>query len=335
MAAFIVALLLSFIPAFVYAWILYWLDRYEKEPKFLVAGAFLWGAIVATIGAIIASLILEGGVYLLTGSEALSNVTGTVIIAPLVEESLKGMAVLIIFLLFRNEFDSLLDGMVYAGIVGLGFAATENVLYLFFSGYVESGWSGLVVLFVLRVILGAWGHAVYTSFIGIGLAVARFSRNPFVKVVAPFLGWCVSVFVHALHNGMAVFLGESLGLGGLGAMLLTDWTSWLVMFGIIFWAIWRQKQWLTRYLREELEQGILSPEQYHTACSSRAQTAARFRALVGGQRSAVTRFYQLCAELAQKKYQLATMGDEQGNTATIQKLRNELAQLAPTLAGRG
>lgn len=329
MAAFVVTMGLSFIPAFCYAWILYWLDRYEKEPELLVAGVFFWGAIVATIGAIIASLILQGGVYLLTGSEALADVTGTVVIAPLVEESLKGIAVLLVYLLFANEFDSVLDGVVYAGIVGLGFAATENVLYLFFAGYLEDGWNGLAALFVLRVILGAWGHAVYTSFIGIGLAIARFSRNPLTRLGAPFLGWCVGVLVHALHNGMAVFLGDILGLGGLVALLLIDWTSWLVMFGVIFWAILRQKRWLREYLREEVEQGILTPEQYRIACSSRAQTSARFRSLWAGKRRATIRFYQLCAELAQKKHQLATMGEERGNTALIERLRGELRQLAP------
>lgn len=327
MTAFITAVLLSFLPAFFYCFVLYWLDRYEKEPFWLISGVFLWGAFIATIGAIIVSLIFQVGVLLLTSSEALADVSGSVIIAPLVEESLKGMAVLIVFLLFRSEFDSVLDGIVYAGIVALGFAATENVLYLFFSGYEESGWEGLFTLFVLRVILGAWGHAFYTSFIGIGLATARLNQG--LRFVAPFVGWVLAVLAHALHNGLAVFIASS--LGGIIALLLIDWSGWLLMFGIIAWAIFRERSWLKTYLSEEVERGIISPEQYRVACSTRAQIAARFRALWSGRRRAARQFYQLCAELAQKKHQFATLGEEKNNSAIIEQLRGELARRAPTI----
>jgi RsiW-degrading membrane proteinase PrsW (M82 family) len=327
--AFVAAVLLSFIPALFYCFILYWLDRYEKEPLKLIIAAFFWGAVVSTIGAIILGLIFEGGIYLLTGSEALTNVAGTVVVAPLVEESLKGFAVLLIFWMFRHEFDSVLDGIVYAGMVGLGFAATENVLYLFFAGYQEEGWVGLIMLFVLRVILGAWGHAVYTAFIGIGVAQSRLSKNAFVSLAAPIIGWMVAVFAHALHNGMAVFLGGMLGLGGLVAMLLIDWLSWALMFAIIVGALNREHHWITRYLREEVERGVISQEQYEVARSTWAQTAARFKGFFSGRRRLIRQFYQLCAELAQKKHQLDTFGEEGGNSAAVERLRAELAQMAP------
>ncbi len=267
MDGLIAVILLSFIPAFFYSYVLYWLDRYEKEPPGLILATFTWGALVATIGAIIFGLILQVGVLLLTSSEALANVAGAVVFAPLVEESLKGIAVLLVFWIFRNEFDSVLDGIVYAGIVGLGFAATENVLYLY-NAFAEEGWGGLIVLFVIRVILGAWGHAVYTAFIGIGVAVARLNKNIAIKLAAPVVGWLLAVLLHAIHNGMAVFLGGTLGMGGIVAMLLIDWTSWAFMFGIIVWAISREKRWIREYLRIEVENGILTPEQYATAQST-------------------------------------------------------------------
>jgi hypothetical protein len=227
-----------------------------------------------------------------------------------------------------------LDGIVYAGIVGLGFAATENVLYLFFSGYEEAGWGGLFGLFVIRVILGAWGHAVYTSFIGIGVAIARLNRNILLKIAAPVAGWAIGVFVHALHNGIAVFLGSTLGLGGIVALLLIDWTSWAVMFGIIFWAIFRERKWIRIYLREEVERGVITAAQYQVACSTRAQIAARFKALLSGRRQDTRNFYQLCAELSQKKHQLATLGEERGNSAIIASLRDQLARLSPQVQTR-
>lgn len=328
----VLAIVLSFIPALFYAWILYWLDRYEKEPRLLLGGVFVWGAIVATIGALIASMILEAGILFLTGSELLADISGTTLVAPIVEESLKGIAVLLVFLIFRKEFDSLLDGMVYAGITALGFAATENVLYLYFQGYEGSGdLTGLIVLFFLRVILGGWNHAVYTAFIGIGLAIARLSRNVLVVIIAPIIGWVLAVATHMLHNSMAVFLGEAFGLGGLVATLLVDWLSWIIMFAIVIWAISRERRWITTHLAEEVAQGTITQRQFEIARSSWAQVWARLKALFGGRYGATRQFYHLCAELAQKKHQLSTMGDEYGNRAIVEKLRTQLHTLSPNV----
>lgn len=322
----LVIILLSFVPALLYASIVYWLDRYEKEPKRLLIGVFLWGAFVATTGAIIYSVLLEAPLSLFL-DEMSADLAGSVLIAPLVEESLKGIAVLLVFLIFRREFDSILDGIVYASITALGFAATENVLYLS-SAFGDDGAGGLLALFVLRVILGGWGHAVYTSWTGIGLALSRISRNGFVKVVAPIAGWCIAVFLHGLHNGMASVLANQ-GLGGLGATLLVDWLGWAVMLIVVVWAIRREQRWNTLYLREELDGRLISADQYRTACSAWAQTQARMSALFAGQYRTTSRFYQICGELAQKKHQFATHGDEGGNRAIIESLRSDLARLAP------
>lgn len=319
--AFFVAILLSFVPAFIYAAIVYWLDRFEKEPRHLLVGAFLWGAFIATLGAIVWSSVLQFGVAVFTGDRFVAEVTGATLIAPFVEETLKGLAVAIIFLAFPHEFDSVLDGMVYGAITALGFAATENVLYLFFGGYMQDGYPGMFALFVLRVILGGWGHAVYTAFIGIGFAVARLQRSWPVKLIAPLAGWGVAVFLHALHNTMAVFVAETLGLAGLAATLMVDWISWVVVFAIVIGEILRERNWMRVYLREEVERGTISAEQYRIATSIRGQFLAR----MGGKAS--WQFYETCAELAQKKHQLETLGEERDNTARIAALRAQLASL--------
>jgi hypothetical protein len=184
----------------------------------------------------------------------------------------------------------------------------------------------MIVLFILRVILGGWGHAVYTSFIGIGLAVARLRPGLPIKIIAPFLGWVVAIFFHALHNTMATFLAGTFGLGGLAATLVVDWMSWLLALGVAFWAIFRERRWIREYLQEEVASGLISAEQYRTAGSIRKQIGARLR---GKQ---ARRFYETCSELAQKKHQLAVLGDERGNTARISNLRGEIARLAPTVA---
>lgn len=320
--AFLLALLLSFIPCFGYAAIVYWLDRFEKEPTKLLLGAFFWGALVATGGAIIWTSVLELGIGLLIGG-GLADIAGTTLLAPVVEEVLKGLAIALIFLIVPQEFDSILDGMVYAAITALGFAATENLLYLYFLGYLDGGYGEMFALFLLRVVLGGWGHAVYTASIGIGFAAGRLRRGRSSKLIFPLIGLMVAIFLHALHNGMATFLAGTAGLGGLAAMLLVDWLGWAVALGVIIWAIRREQRWMREQLREEVALGIISEEQYRTACSIMDRGRARLRS------SAARRFYAACANLAQKKQQLATLGEERGNSARIAALRETVARLAP------
>ena len=52
-----------------------------------------------------------------------------VYLAPVVEESVRGLAILLILWFQRRELDGVVDGLVYAGLAGAGFA-TENILYL-------------------------------------------------------------------------------------------------------------------------------------------------------------------------------------------------------------
>jgi hypothetical protein len=269
--------------------------------------------------------VLELGVGALVGSEAVAELAGTTLLAPVVEEILKGLAVAIIFIAFPHEFDSVLDGIVYGAITALGFAATENVLYLYFLGYQDGGYSAMIALFVLRVILGGWGHAVYTAFTGIGLAVGRLHRGPGNRLIFPLLGLMVAIFLHGLHNTMATLLGASLGLAGLGATLFVDWLGWAVALAVVVWAILRERRWMVTYLRDEVALGTISPDQYAVACSPVRRMGARVRGRESRQ------LYAACAELAQKKHQLAKLGEEGGNSARVAMLRARLRQLSPAV----
>src|SRR5512141_1588163 len=206
--ALLVSLLFAFVPAFFMAIVIYWLDRYEKEPLALLGAAFIWGAVVAAGGAFIINTIFGLGIYAITGSGDVADQATAALIAPFVEEGLKGLAVLIVFLFFRSEFDSILDGIIYAGITALGFAATENVLYIYGHGYLDGGgWNGLWQLVVIRDIVVAWQHPFFTAFTGIGLAVARLNKNTLVKIIAVPVGYTFAVFAHAFHNSFSSLIG--------------------------------------------------------------------------------------------------------------------------------
>jgi protease PrsW len=324
---FFLSIICGFGPMLFLAGLIYWLDRYEKEPKLLLGGVFGWGAIVAVIGALVLQIVLGESVLMLTGSKVIEEITGASLFAPVTEEILKGLAVLLVFLFFRHEFDSVLDGIVYASVAALGFAATEDVLY-YFSAYTESGLGGMAALVFLRFVIFGWQHAFFTSFTGIGLAVARLNRSALIKIGAPLIGLSLAMFSHSLHNSVLTFLS---GFAGLTVAALVAWTGWLVMFVFIMYLIYREKTWLAEYLREEVGLQIITAAQYRSASSFFGQTSARFGAVGSGKYRATARFYQLCGELAHKKRQLATLGEEGENSQWIEKLRAELVRISANI----
>lgn len=322
--AFLVALALSFGFALFYAAIIYWLDRYEPEPVPLLAVVFGWGATVAFVAAIIIELALGAGTEMLTSSKAAQALASSFLFAPITEEIAKGMAVLLVFAFIPREFDSLLDGIVYAGIVALGFAAAENTVYLL-GNYLDGGWAGLSGLFFMRVIVTGWNHPFFTAFIGIGLAVARLSPNRLVQLLAPIVGWTLGTMAHSFYDTWLTLVKGFLVL--LNFPLF--WLGWILMFGVIIWSIRREGKWIANHLQAETNEGIITPAQYQTAISSWAQTAVGLKALSTGRYRATRRFYALCAELALKKQQRSLKGNEGTNSAIIESLRADLQQLSP------
>jgi protease PrsW len=324
----VLSLFFGYIPAFINAGIIYSVDRYEKEPKRLLVGVFIWGAVVAAGAAFVINSLLGAGIYLFTESNSTADFATGSVIAPLIEETLKGAAVLIVFWRARREFDSVLDGIVYAAITALGFAGTENLYYIYHYGYTSDGLSGLLFMAFVRVILVGWQHPFYTAFIGIGLATARLNRSRGIKILAVILGWAAAILTHSIHNTLSYF---TQGTSGLYLTTLFDWTGWLALLCFILWMINRERHLVIRYLGEEMRLGTLTAQQYFTACSPSAQMRARLAAVRRRSYRATTRFYQLCGEITHKKNQLARVGDENGNQAIIDQLRGELRQLSGLL----
>jgi len=317
--ALVASVLLAFIPAFLMAAFIYWLDRYEKEPLIVLGAAFFWGAVVAAGGSYVLNTVFGLGIYVLTGSGDVTDQATTSLVAPLVEEALKGTALLVIFVGFRREFDSILDGIIYAGITALGFAATENVQYIYEHGYLDGGWEGFWQLVFIRDFVVAWQHPFYTAFTGIGLAIARLHHNALLKLLATATGYSLAVLTHGFHNSFSSILG---GLEGFALGSLIDWFGWLLMALFILFMITRERALMQRQLKEEVGGGVLSASQYARALSPLTMSLAF---VTGGP--AAARFYRLCGELAHKKEQMSRFGDENGNAALIDSLRGELAAL--------
>src|SRR5262245_51570406 len=127
--AFILGFVAATIPVPIYLALVLWIDRYESEPLWMLATAFFWGALVAPFFAFLFNTTAGIIVASVTGDVKAGEVFSTVISAPIVEEIGKAVILVIFFIWCRDEFDGVIDGIVYASLVALGFAMTENVLY--------------------------------------------------------------------------------------------------------------------------------------------------------------------------------------------------------------
>ena len=315
------------VPMVAYALILWWFDRYEKEPLGLLIAAFLWGAVPAIIFSLIAQLVLEVPISYFV-SPLTSDLIGATVVAPFTEEIFKGGALLLLLLFFRSEIDSPLDGILYGGLVGFGFAAVENVFY-FASAFMESGLGGLALLTVFRAFLFGLNHALFTGLTGLGLAVARGAPNRLARVGAPIGGLLLGMMAHGIHNG-TVTLGADLCWPCL-ITFASDWGGVTILLGIIVWASVREQRWITTYLADEVEQGTLSQDDYAATRSYVTRVAMRVQALFSGDLKRwrdLGRFYRLATELAFNKRRLTRFPAEKDTQARVVQLREQVREMA-------
>jgi protease PrsW len=193
-----VLLLLYGTPVFL---VIYLLDLYEREPLPILVAAFLWGAVVATALSAIGNAGWGLTVARLGGPEFAARWTAA-LTAPLVEETLKGCGVVLIYLIVRDEIDDVMDGFVYGAICGLGFAIVEDVFY--FMAVFGGDPAGVLQGFWLRVVAsGLYGHVLYTGLVGmaIGVVVSRRASAPLRHRLWLAAGLCsLAVLGHFVWN---------------------------------------------------------------------------------------------------------------------------------------
>jgi protease PrsW len=298
--ALMIGIVLAILPVPFTTTLVLWLDRYESEPTWLLVSTFLWGAFVSFIIAIV--LNTAGGilVYETAGAEAANFATGS-IFAPLVEETAKGLALFIIYFWKRHEFDGLLDGIVYATMVGLGFAMTENILY-----YARAANEGThFILFIIRGGFSAYAHPLFTSMTGIGLGIASQSNKPLTKFVVPLLGFGMAIFLHSVWN-TTLFLGGALGdpaVGCLAALTMYGIMGLLllIVLATMIFALVREGRIVREHLYCDVQSGFLTPQEYNRLCSIPGRIGASFGALTGGGFSiwrARMQFHRAASDLA-------------------------------------
>lgn len=287
------------LPVPIYVALVMQVDRYEKEPARTLAWAFLWGAGVATF--LSAAFRIPVG---LLAVEALGRgpgeFVGSVLLAPLAEEALKGLALLLLYLWKKDEFDGVIDGIVYAGMVGLGFAMTENLAY-FTSFWQEGGASVYVAQFVFRSMLEPFAHPAFTAMVGIGLGLALRSTSRRRRVLLPTGGLLLAMLLHALSNLLTTSLERYAGPALLADVILVGILLPVGVLVVVVRELKREGRIIKEHLSPELESGVLSAEDHDALGSVRGRLRASYRAMRSGGRrgwQARGRFHQAATKLA-------------------------------------
>jgi RsiW-degrading membrane proteinase PrsW (M82 family) len=294
-----IALLLGFltatIPVPLYIALVLWIDRYEAEPLWMLATSFFWGALIATFFAFLLNTSMQVIVQSLSSATA-GEAFAAVVSAPLVEESGKAFILFIFFFAKKDEFDGVIDGVVYASMAALGFAMSENILY--YGKAAASGGEALTAIFILRGFFAPFSHPLFTSLTGIGLGLARQSNNLGIKIIAPIIGLSAAMFMHSLWNASAVFGG---GPVFILTYILVMIPAFFIMLIVISFALRREGRVVREFLVADLQRGFLTQEEYKQLGSITGRMGSSFSALSStgykGWRARM-RFNQLASELA-------------------------------------
>ncbi|MFD5079840.1 PrsW family intramembrane metalloprotease [Streptomyces sp. NPDC058371] len=256
-----------------------WLDRVEPGPWRNLLFAFAWGACAAALIAIVANSFATKWIATATADPSSADTLGATVIAPIVEESAKAAAVLLIFLFRRRDFTGIVDGVVIAGVTATGFAFTENILYLgtAFGTDQLSGERGLASVtaatFFVRVVMSPFAHPLFTVLTGIGFGIAALSPEgrQLRRVLLPLSGLLLAMGMHAVWNGSSSF-GEYGFFAVYAAFMVPT-------FGLLTWLVIWTRQRELRTVRAELPSyavaGWLAPPEPFVLGSMRARRLAR------------------------------------------------------------
>ncbi|MFI5657924.1 PrsW family intramembrane metalloprotease [Streptomyces sp. NPDC051684] len=271
-----------------------WLDRVQPGPWRNLIFSFAWGACAAALIAIVANSFATRWIETATADPSSADTLGATVIAPIVEESAKAAAVLLVFLFRRRDFTGIVDGVVIAGVTATGFAFTENILYLgnaFGTDQLSGTGPGLTSVtaatFFVRVVMSPFAHPLFTVLTGIGFGIAAAmapGRGRLRRMLLPLAGLLAAMGMHAFWNGSSSF-GEY-GFFAVYAAFMVP------VFGVLTWLSVYVRQRELRTVRQELPAyvaaGWLAPPEPFALGSLKARRLARDFATHYGGRPAAT-----------------------------------------------
>ncbi len=292
--AFLVALLAAAALSLPGLGVLWWLDRRERETPWAFFGVFLFGLTISLGLALLANQVLPGfwralgltpadlrsfdplsqyntPLELIARDEALKLGGGGAVVPALIEELLKALALVLLMVFLRGDFDSVRDGIIYGALAGLGFTVGETAYYVA-RGFGDTASLPLAQQLVARfVFLGLNGHVLFTAFTGAGFGLARQTRWQPAQVAAPLAFLLLAVVANVVNNvfvlGAAGQVTIFLGFGGVALKTLPAQALWLALaagnvlvlglfYAVVIDLLGRSGAWEQTVIRAELASEI-------------------------------------------------------------------------------
>lgn len=180
-------LFLAVAPAMIIILYIYFKDKFEKEPIRFLFKNFLMGAFLSVIITLILSIVANHFFPLIDELSIYQQLIKAFFIVGLIEEFSK--YVIVRFYAQKSvEFNEPFDGIVYAVMVSMGFAALENVMYVFQYG-VSTG--------IIRAFTAVPAHATFAILMGYFMGLAKFSKN---RQLLNITGLLVATFFHGAYD---------------------------------------------------------------------------------------------------------------------------------------
>ena len=314
--------ILCIVPLAIVVSVLLFIDRFEPEPLGMKLAALAWGGGVSIFFGIMGNEFVQYSVTEQTGDEVQGMIFSVVVGAPVVEELLKGLGVLVIVWARRTHISSAIDGLVYAGFAACGFLVVEDFTY-FVRAVLTDG--DLGQMFFQRVVMGVFGHVMYTSCMGwaTGWAVTR-ARSAAAGCGAVALGWFTGMLLHATWNGTAVLSGGDDELFDT-FYIFVHVPLFLLWFLFIALAMKRERRDAAAGLMPYVAQGWIVPSEIQMVCDPRSRRAALAWASNGGPlaKKAMKQFMYALATLGLHQVVMKNRGPEQARIEESRELAKE------------
>ena len=314
--------ILCIVPLAIVVSVLLFIDRFEPEPLGMKLAALAWGGGVSIFFGIMGNEYVQYSVTEQTGDEVQGMIFSVVVGAPVVEELLKGLGVLVIVWARRTHISSAIDGLVYAGFAACGFLVVEDFTY-FVRAVLTDGDLGQT--FFQRVVMGVFGHVMYTSCMGwaTGWAVTR-ARSAAAGCGAVALGWFTGMLLHATWNGTAVLSGGDDELFDTFYIFIHV-PLFLLWFLFIALAMKRERRDAAAGLMPYVAQGWIVPSEIQMVCDPRSRRAALAWASNGGPlaKKAMKQFMYALATLGLHQVVMKNRGPEKARITESRELAKE------------
>ena len=333
--AWFLSLALLALTAIPVAFVIYRFDTFEPEPASMIAVAVIWGGVIALTFAAIANSYFLTFLQNVMSPDAF-EAWGASIVAPINEEIYKGAGLVLLFLLADEEFDGLMDGLVYGAMIGLGFQVVENIQYFLSAaaGTAGSQLGAVVGTFFVRVgLAGAYSHMLFSGLMGFGFAylVTQRQRSRRRRLGMAMLFAALAWAAHFVWNSPWLENVMGRGTGSFALVLVIKGLPFLIFLLILAMvARRRERQAFDRLIASEVGTDVLSQGEVEVLRSGRR----RRRALRQTKKARGPRARALLKRLQREQMNLATYHNSARHVpaAQLELQRNKIRALRAQLA---